>query len=108
LDEIVELAGGEFEAGVVGGVDVGVDVCGVLGGEEDDAGWVHHERGLQHEAGQGFSVSEVGVGGGGPALAEVPLDALLGGILDGLDRSRYLSIIVVNADGTSTPVPPLQ
>jgi hypothetical protein len=45
---------------------------------------------------------------GGPPVADVPLDALLGGILDGLDRSRYLSMIVVNADGTATPVPPLK
>jgi hypothetical protein len=45
---------------------------------------------------------------GGPPVADVPLDAFLGGILDGLDRSRYLSMIVVNAGGTATPVPPLK
>jgi hypothetical protein len=44
---------------------------------------------------------------GGPPVLDVPLDALLGGILEGLDRSRYLSMIVVSADGTATSVPPL-
>jgi hypothetical protein len=70
LNQVVELAGGEFEAGVVGEFDVGLDVRGLLGGEEDDAGWVHDEGGLQHEVGQGFGEAEVGVGGCGPALAE--------------------------------------
>lgn len=39
------------------------------------------------------------------APTPVPLDALLGGILEGLDRSLYVSMIVPQADGTATPVP---
>jgi hypothetical protein len=45
---------------------------------------------------------------GGPALADTQVSDLLDGILDGLDRSRFISMIVVNADGSSTPVPPLK
>jgi hypothetical protein len=44
---------------------------------------------------------------GGPPIEGVSLDVLLGGILDRFDRDQYLSMIVVNADGTGTPVPPL-
>lgn len=41
-----------------------------------------------------------------PGIQPVALDALLGGVLDGLDRRRYLSMIVVRADGTTATVPP--
>ncbi|MHC2336510.1 hypothetical protein [Bradyrhizobium sp. USDA 4454] len=44
----------------------------------------------------------------GPPIDDVPLDLLLGGILDGLDRNVYLSLLVVNADGTANRVPPLR
>ena len=33
------------------------------------------------------------------------LDALLGGVLDGLDRRRYISMIIPHADGTTATVP---
>jgi len=40
-----------------------------------------------------------------PGVQPVALDALLGGVLDGLDRRRYISMIVPQADGTTAPVP---
>ena len=82
MDQFVELAGGEFEAGVGGGANVGVDVRGIFGGEEDDAGWVHNQGGLEHEVGEGFGVAEVRVDGCGPALAEglVVDDRLVNGV----------------------------
>ncbi len=67
---MVELAGWGFEGEVGGGLDVGLDVRGIFRGEEDDAGGVHYKSGLQHEVGEGFGAGEVGVGCGGPALAE--------------------------------------
>ena len=70
LDQLVEFAGGEFKGTVGGGVDVVSDVRGIFGGEEDDAGWVRYERGLEHEVGESFGVVEVGVRRCGPALAE--------------------------------------
>ncbi len=64
------MAGWALEGGAGGGADVGVDVRGIFGGEEDDAGWIQDEGSFEHEVGEGFGVAEVGVGGGGPALAE--------------------------------------
>jgi hypothetical protein len=40
-----------------------------------------------------------------PEIQPVAVDALLGGVLDDLDRRRYISMIVPQADGTTTPVP---
>ncbi|MCC8956922.1 hypothetical protein H8B02_26850 [Bradyrhizobium sp. Pear77] len=44
----------------------------------------------------------------GPPIDDLSLDLVLGGILDGLDRNLYLSLLVVNADGTANRVPPLR
>jgi hypothetical protein len=44
----------------------------------------------------------------GPPIDDLSLDLVLGGILDGLDRSLYLSLVVVNADGTADRVPELR
>ena len=62
--------------------NVGVDVRGILGGEEDDAGWVHNQGGLEHEVGEGFGAAEVRVDRCGPALAEgfVIDDRLVNGV----------------------------
>lgn len=38
-------------------------------------------------------------------IVEVALDQLLGGVLDGLDRRDYLSLVIAQADGTTLPAP---
>jgi len=38
-------------------------------------------------------------------IAETTLDELLGGVLEGLDRRDYLSLVITHADGTTQPAP---
>lgn len=70
LNQIVELAGCGPQGGVGGGAGVGLNVPGIFGGEEDDAGWVHHQRCLEHEVSERGGLTEIGAGQCGPALAE--------------------------------------
>lgn len=75
LNQIVEPAGCGLQGSVGGGAGVGVNVPRIFGGEEDDAGWVHHERSLEHEASEHGSLTEIDAGQCGPALAECPIFA---------------------------------
>ncbi|WP_439894205.1 hypothetical protein ACS7SF_21785 (plasmid) [Ralstonia sp. 25C] len=38
-------------------------------------------------------------------ITEITLDRLLGGVLDGLDRRDYVSLVITQADGTTRPAP---
>ena len=62
LDEMVEPAALSFEGRIRCDLDVGANVLWILRREEEDAGWVHHESGLQHETGESLGLAEVGVG----------------------------------------------
>ena len=68
---MVEGGGGGFEGGVGDQGYVGLDVGGLLGGEEDDAGGVEGKGGLEHEVGEELGLGEVDADGLGPAGAKL-------------------------------------
>src|SRR5258708_26770052 len=71
LDETIELASGGVDASIAHCLDVRLNMPRGLGGEEDYAGWVRHQRRLQHEAREVACIGEVHIDSRRPTLADV-------------------------------------